>query len=89
MTNRNDRNVELHEIAEAIADPLHPLKEDTARWARTALATDDLVERDLTSGFSHQDWTRCAERGLLAVSYTHLTLPTTLCMCRSRWSPDH
>ena len=21
------------------------------------------------------------------VSYTHLTLPTTLCMCRSRWSP--
>ena len=23
------------------------------------------------------------------VSYTHLTLPTTLCMCRSRWSPDH
>ena len=20
------------------------------------------------------------------VSYTHLTLPTTLCMCRSRWS---
>ena len=24
-----------------------------------------------------------------AVSYTHLTLPTTLCMCRSRWSPYH
>ena len=23
----------------------------------------------------------------LPVSYTHLTLPTTLCMCRSRWSP--
>ena len=23
------------------------------------------------------------------VSYTHLTLPTTLCMCRSRWSPYH
>ena len=23
------------------------------------------------------------------VSYTHLTLPTTLCMCRSRWSPEH
>ena len=23
------------------------------------------------------------------VSYTHLTLPTTLCMCRSRWSPSH
>ena len=24
-----------------------------------------------------------------AVSYTHLTLPTTLSTCRSRWSPDH
>ena len=23
------------------------------------------------------------------VSYTHLTLPTTLCMCRARWSADH
>ena len=25
----------------------------------------------------------------IPVSYTHLTLPTTLCMCRSRWSPYH
>ena len=25
----------------------------------------------------------------LAVSYTHLTLPTTCNLCRSRWSPDH
>ena len=24
-----------------------------------------------------------------AVSYTHLTLPTTSALCRSRWSPDH
>ena len=24
-----------------------------------------------------------------AVSYTHLTLPTILGLCRSRWSPDH
>ena len=24
-----------------------------------------------------------------AVSYTHLTLPTTYAMCRSRWSPYH
>ena len=23
------------------------------------------------------------------VSYTHLTLPTTICECRSRWSPYH
>ena len=25
----------------------------------------------------------------IAVSYTHLTLPTTPLMCRSRWSPYH
>ena len=27
--------------------------------------------------------------GLIAVSYTHLTLPTTARRCRSRWSPYH
>ena len=27
--------------------------------------------------------------GLVAVSYTHLTLPTTQQLCRSRWSPYH
>ena len=27
--------------------------------------------------------------GVVAVSYTHLTLPTTLPRCRSRWSPYH
>ena len=28
-------------------------------------------------------------RGLKAVSYTHLTLPTKESRCRSRWSPEH
>ena len=27
--------------------------------------------------------------GSIAVSYTHLTLPTTCTRCRSRWSPYH
>ena len=27
--------------------------------------------------------------GTFPVSYTHLTLPTTLHECRSRWSPSH
>ena len=27
--------------------------------------------------------------GLIPVSYTHLTLPTTARRCRSRWSPYH
>ena len=26
---------------------------------------------------------------IMAVSYTHLTLPTTRLVCRSRWSPYH
>ena len=26
---------------------------------------------------------------IAAVSYTHLTLPTTRLVCRSRWSPYH
>nr|WP_255522320.1 hypothetical protein [Elizabethkingia sp. ASV34] len=25
----------------------------------------------------------------IPVSYTHLTLPTTVALCSSRWSPDH
>ena len=34
--------------------------------------------------FFCSDW-ECAT----AVSYTHLTLPTNVSMCRSRWSPYH
>ena len=30
-----------------------------------------------------------ANREILSVSYTHLTLPTTIIRCRSRWSPYH
>ena len=29
------------------------------------------------------------QEGLITVSYTHLTLPTNVSMCRSRWSPYH
>ena len=32
---------------------------------------------------------RLQEEAALAVSYTHLTLPTTCTRCRSRWSPYH
>ena len=33
--------------------------------------------------------TKFEETGSTPVSYTHLTLPTTLHECRSRWSPYH
>ena len=42
-----------------------------------------------------EDWQQAPEPelgvdlGHGAVSYTHLTLPTTLVKCRSRWSPYH
>ena len=29
------------------------------------------------------------EQQIAAVSYTHLTLPTNISRCRSRWSPYH
>ena len=32
---------------------------------------------------------RLKEGNIVAVSYTHLTLPTIAAECRSRWSPYH
>ena len=32
---------------------------------------------------------KVAQAAFMAVSYTHLTLPTTCNLCRSRWSPAH
>ena len=36
-----------------------------------------------------EEWDCTSEEDLETVSYTHLTLPTTLHECRSRWSPYH
>ena len=41
----------------------------------------------LVTGHSAPD--DAADETLPPVSYTHLTLPTTLHECRSRWSPYH
>ena len=44
---------------------------------------DVIYDVDLLSGkLNDYDW-------LHPVSYTHLTLPTRSCQCRSRWSPYH
>ena len=32
---------------------------------------------------------RILRQGQITVSYTHLTLPTMIIRCRSRWSPYH
>ena len=41
---------------------------------------------DLLTALDRELW---EEIGIRAVSYTHLTLPTTCVRCRSRWSPYH
>ena len=40
-------------------------------------------------GWNHQSDEWCNDISIKPVSYTHLTLPTTKALCRSRWSPYH
>ena len=47
--------------------------------------TNDLYPEYTVAG--RKDWFDFY--GYVAVSYTHLTLPTTRLRCRSRWSPYH
>ena len=42
-----------------------------------------------TGGMVLEEPVRSLADGQRSVSYTHLTLPTTLHECRSRWSPSH
>ena len=43
------------------------------------------IELDFTEQSNNQN----NSTPVIPVSYTHLTLPTTLSTCRSRWSPYH
>ena len=47
--------------------------------------------RSVIAGFlsSHNQQYLAQRHSIHAVSYTHLTLPTRACRCRSRWSPYH
>ena len=56
--------------------PIEQFKNDKSE---TAIAVGDEIEVALDA----------VEDGFGAVSYTHLTLPTTCRVCRSRWSPYH
>ena len=53
------------------------------------------IQGDLSSGpdlyrvMMKEKITDVFHLGSIPVSYTHLTLPTNVSMCRSRWSPDH
>ena len=61
----------------ALLDDISILMDDVATMSKVATKK--------TAGILGDDLAVNAEK---AVSYTHLTLPTTLCMCRSRWSPS-
>ena len=58
---------QLLAIARAMAQPDHPLKLETARWAAAELGTRDRVEADLQASFAADDWARCATRGILGL----------------------
>ncbi len=49
---------------EALLDDKHPLKVETAEWARAELSKGDRVSTDRDSVFAADDWKRCAARGL-------------------------
>ena len=53
----------------------------------TAEGNQDEVEAELIKKIIMNTITVIAYHKYKAVSYTHLTLPTTLHECRSRWSP--
>ena len=38
---------------------------------------------------NRETWVGNCLQSIESVSYTHLTLPTTIPSCRSRWSPEH
>ena len=46
------------------------------------------VYRNHRIGFIFQSYNLIPHQ-TISVSYTHLTLPTRACRCRSRWSPYH
>ena len=55
----------------------------------TGSNSDAVAVLDVTSVRNTTSNTTAAITRTISVSYTHLTLPTTLPRCRSRWSPYH
>ena len=55
----------LLEVAQAMADLAHPVKQAASEWARANIGLRDLVEADQKSLFGRDDWQACADHGLL------------------------
>ena len=62
-----DLDAELLAIAQAIADPDHPVKRDVAAWAAEDLAQEDRIGADWELRFAADDWKRCADHGIHGV----------------------
>ncbi len=71
MSTGND--AALGRLTEALLDPEHPTKAETAAWARDHLGQRDRIADDATSTFAVDDWRRCGERGIFG-----LLVPTEL-----------
>ena len=62
---------------------------DEEACLRIAAALELASEHPVARALSHEVIDPPMAREVEAVSYTHLTLPTIILPCRSRWSPDH
>ena len=62
----------------SVKEAVHASKADTAKIAEKAIIAEQAEHAKKADEANHAP-----------VSYTHLTLPTKLEWCRSRWSPYH
>ena len=65
------------------------LEQNTLSDGRISLYLEYYLGREETPVLDDNGNPVLYETGKMAVSYTHLTLPTTARRCRSRWSPYH
>ena len=47
------------------------------------------LNRPAGAQITGNEWQQFVDQDVTPVSYTHLTLPTSCNLCRSRWSPYH
>ena len=78
------------------ATDLHPplktiteVRENTFIFEKRGALPLDICNEMIHRFEQHVDEQYEGRIGQTAVSYTHLTLPTTSALCRSRWSPYH
>lgn len=61
MATSNDNS---HSALQALLDNQHPVKMETAAWARENIDPTDMFDRDRDSTFAREAWRACADHGL-------------------------